>query len=46
MRQYYMAHILLGYRTTVHCRNKKEAKKIFKNMYGVYPDEIEFEEEN
>jgi hypothetical protein len=46
MRKYYMVHILLGYRTTIRCQNKKEAKKIFKNMYGVYPDEIEFEEEN
>ena len=46
MRKYYMVHILLDYRTTVRCKNKKEAKKIFKNMYGVYPDEIEFEEED
>jgi hypothetical protein len=46
MRKYYMIHIVLGYRTTVRCQNKKEAKKIFKNMYGVNPDEIEFEEED
>ena len=44
MRKYYMVHILLGYRLTVHCQNKKEARKIFKNAYGVYPNEIEFEE--
>ena len=29
---------------TVYANNKKEARKIFKNQYGVYPECIERED--
>lgn len=40
-----MVNILLGYRLTSCYKNKKEARKGFKDAFGVYPDYIELEEE-
>lgn len=45
MRRYYMFHIMQAYRLEGYYKNKREARKDFKNVYGVYPDEITFEGE-
>ena len=45
MRRYYMSNLSLEYYMTAYAQNKKEARKIFKNQYGVYPEYIEREED-
>ena len=45
MRRYYMSNLSLSYYMTVYAQNKREARKIFKNQYGVYPEYIEREED-
>lgn len=44
MRRYYMVNIILGYRIADYYKNKREARKDFKNAFGVYPDYIELED--
>jgi hypothetical protein len=44
MRKYYMQNVLYECYMTVRCTNKREARKIFKNQYGVYPEYIELED--
>lgn len=45
MKRYYMSNISFAYYMTVYVQNKKEARKIFKEQYGVYPTCIEREED-
>ena len=44
MRRYYMGSVQFEYYCTMNANNKKEARKKFKNQYGVYPEFIEREE--
>lgn len=44
MRKYYMSNVCHEYYMTVYANNKKEARKIFKNQYGVQPEHIERED--
>lgn len=44
MKRYYMKHIAFGYKATGDYKNEKEARRAFKELYGVEPDEIKIEE--
>ena len=44
MKRYYMGSVQFEYYCTMYADNKKEARKKFKNQYGVYPEFIEREE--
>lgn len=46
MKRYYMQNVSYEYYMTAYANNKKEARKIFKHQYGVYPEYIEREEED
>ena len=44
MSRYYMGNVQFEYYCTMNASNKKEARKKFKNQYGIYPEFIEREE--
>lgn len=44
MKKYYMTNVFYEYYMTAYAENKKKARKIFKNQYGVYPEHIERED--
>lgn len=44
MKRYHMVYTKFGYKATGDYKNEKEARRAFKELYGVEPDEIKVEE--
>ena len=44
MKRYYMVYTKFDYKATGDYKNEKEARRAFKELYGVEPDEITAEE--
>lgn len=45
MKRYYMGSIQFEYYCLMNASNKRDARRKFKNQYGVYPEFIETEED-
>lgn len=43
MKKYYMEYTKFGFKAIGYYKNEKEARRAFKEIYGVEPDEITFE---
>jgi hypothetical protein len=44
MKKYFMQYTKLGFKASGYYKNEKEARHVFKEIYGVEPDEIKVEE--
>lgn len=43
MKKYHMEYTKLGFKASGYYNNEKEARRVFKEIYGVEPDEITLE---